>query len=126
MNRRYIYCLIIIVATLIVSCRNKVNFNYEDAIRDPLLVNFIHGNDFVEGTHNFSENIVEMVLKIDSFSNYYSKTDSIAIIEGWTINKFDSDKRVYVKEVKSKGDLQELIIIKMKFHYPDLIQIKVY
>jgi hypothetical protein len=126
MNTRYFCGLIILATTLIASCRNKVDFNYEDAIRNPLLINFIQGNDFVEGTHNFSENIVEMVLKIDTFSNYYSKTDSIAITEGWTINEFDSDKRVYVKEVKSKGNLRKLIIIKMEFHYPDLIQIKVY
>lgn len=126
MNRGYIYGLVILVTTLLVSCRNKVDFNYEDAIRNPLLVNFIQGNDFVEGTHNFSENIVEMVFKIDSFSNYYSKTDSIAITEGWTINEFDSGNRVYVKEVKSKGNLRKLIIIKMEFHDPDLIQIKVY
>ncbi len=115
-----------LITTLVLSCKNKVDFNYEDAIRNPLLINFVHGNIFVEGTHNFSENIVEMVLKIDTFHNYYSKTDSIAITEGWMINEFDSGKRVYVREVKSKGGLRKLIIVKMEFHYPDLIHIKVY
>lgn len=126
MNRIVFYGLIMLIASLAVSCKNKVDFNYEDAKRNPLLVNFIQGNIFVEGTHNFSENIVEMVLKIDALHSYYSKADSIAIAEGWIINEFDSGKRVYVREVKSKGGLRNLIIIRMEFHYPDLIHIKVY
>jgi hypothetical protein len=112
--------------TFSLSCRNISEFNNEDAERNSWLTSFLQGKKIIEGKFNHSENIIELFIEINSIDNFYSNADSIALTEGWKLNKFDPIFRVYSKGMETRGGLDEVMILKMEFKSPNILKVNVY
>ena len=125
MNRLFVI-LSLLMMTFTLSCRNISEFNNEDAERNSWLTGFLQGKNIIEGKFNHSENIIELSIKVNSIDNFFSKADSIALSEGWQLNKFDPNFRIYTKKMTTGGGFDEVIIIKMEFRPPNLLKVNVY
>jgi len=125
MNRLFVF-LSILMMTFTLSCRNITEFDNEDAERNSWLTGFLQGKKIIEGKFNHSENIIELFIEINSIDNFYLKADSIALTEGWEMNKFDPIFRVYLKEMETAGGFSEVMILKMEFKSPNLLKVNVY
>lgn len=125
MNRFFVF-FVIIMMTFSLSCRNNSEFNNEDAERNSWLTSFLQGKKIIEGKFNHSENIIEFFIEVNSIDNFFSNADSIALTEGWELNKFDPIFRVYLKVMETRGGLHEVMILKMEFKSPNLLKVNVY
>ncbi len=125
MNKIFIFLSILIITSTL-SCQNTSEFKNEDAERNSWLTGFLQGEKIVEGKFNHSENIIEFLIVVNSIDSFYSKADSIALIEGWELNKFEPAFRVYSKEMETRGGYNEVMILKMEFKSPNLLKVNVY
>ena len=123
---RLLVILLILTTSIILSCRNFSEFNTEDAERNSWLIGFLQNKTIIEGIYNYSEDIIELVLEVDSIDIFYSKADSIALMEGWDLNAYNPNFRVFSKEMKTTGNLSDVFIIKMEYISPNLLKINAY
>ncbi len=126
MEWKRIKILLLFLSLVFVSCNNISDFNEEDVKRHPWLYDFIQDIPIIEGTHNFTYGTIELVLQIDTIEQFFLKTDLLAKKEYWMVNDYELKYRVYSKELKSIGGDGHLVIIRMEFRDPDLLQITIY
>lgn len=115
------------IVVFIIGCNNVTDFTYDDAKRNKWLYPFIKEEIIVEGKHDFDKQTLFIHLLVDDVTKYYTKCDSISVINKWNIGYKDIGKRVFVKKLENnKFGINDITIIKITNNGKKNVLIHVY
>lgn len=89
-------------ATLI-SCSGRVEFTYDDAVRNDLAYFFKPDNDSMHVYHDIENSEISGYFILGNKINYVMTADSLARKENWKRIVNDRDKKIYIQDLKN-GD----------------------
>lgn len=93
--------IIVLLASLsIISCDDKVNFTYEDAVRNEIEVFFEKDNTSTSFHHDIENSEIEGFFVSHNKRFYIERLDNLSRQNKWKNVLRDNEKRIYLKNNK--------------------------
>lgn len=108
------------------SCNSTVEFNLEDAQRQPWVFELIENTEFVDGKHNLDEDILKLYIKTKSFDIYLKSLDDIAQTGGWTIGYSSHLKRVLIKNIPTQAGDENIVVVCVSSIDSNMVQVVIH
>ncbi|TDS17656.1 hypothetical protein B0I21_101527 [Sphingobacterium paludis] len=87
----------------LISCTSRLEFTYNDAVRNQLTYFFEPNNESMRFYHDIENSEISGYFTPINKLNYFMNADSLAMRENWKKIVNDSDKKIYIQDL-GNGD----------------------